>query len=69
MSIVDKSDEPYSIKSPRNRHRITIDGAAVSVRSCKTDTPLKSVGQCRDGCCDDYRCPECGESFRVEWPD
>ena len=24
------------------------------------------VGECLDGCCDYYRCPHCGERFRVE---
>ncbi len=27
------------------------------------------VGDCGEGCCDDYECPDCGKSFRVEYPD
>lgn len=29
----------------------------------------KHVGTCYEGCCDDYECPECGLTFRVENPD
>lgn len=28
-----------------------------------------TVGGCAEGCCDDYRCPDCGTEFRVEAPD
>lgn len=27
------------------------------------------AGGCSDGCCDDYECGACGETFRVECPD
>ena len=27
------------------------------------------TGDCGEGCCDDFECPDCGKSFRVEWPD
>lgn len=27
------------------------------------------VGGCDEGCCDDYKCNDCGKEFRVEWPD
>ncbi len=30
---------------------------------------VKSVGGCHSGCCTDYRCDACGETFRFEWPD
>ncbi len=26
----------------------------------------KCVGECYEGCCDDYRCPNCGATWRVE---
>jgi len=28
-----------------------------------------SDGGCSEGCCDDYYCPDCGTSFRVEAAD
>jgi hypothetical protein len=27
------------------------------------------VGDCGDGCCDDFRCPACGAEWRCEWAD
>lgn len=27
------------------------------------------VGNCGHGCCDDYRCPHCGKTWRYEYPD
>ena len=26
----------------------------------------KWVGECYDGCCDDYKCEDCGHEWRVE---
>jgi hypothetical protein len=28
----------------------------------------KIVGGCVEGCCDDYHCPTCGVSWRIEAP-
>lgn len=25
------------------------------------------VGECSEGCCDDFRCPHCGVTWRVEY--
>jgi hypothetical protein len=47
---------------------------------CRTVTEFKpneryvhvnaeSVGECASGCCTDFRCPDCGTEFRVEYPD
>lgn len=41
-------------------------------RKCKRWVKLRDaedVGECSDGCCDDYKCPHCGHVTRVEWPD
>jgi hypothetical protein len=27
------------------------------------------IGDCGRGCCDDYRCRDCGQQWRYEWPD
>lgn len=27
------------------------------------------IGTCYQGCCDKYRCPDCGKTFLVECPD
>ena len=30
----------------------------------------KTTGKtCREGCCDEYECPDCGVTFMVECPD
>lgn len=73
MSIVDKSgagkDLPYAFASRRNHHQVVITQERVSVLSCEKKEPLSKVGDCGLGCCSDYRCPDCGKEFRVEWPD
>ncbi len=27
------------------------------------------VGDCGQGCCDDWQCTDCGRKYRFEWPD
>lgn len=29
---------------------------------------MKLIGDCDEGCCDDYKCETCGKEIRVEWP-
>jgi hypothetical protein len=43
-------------------------GGSVSGPVCCGER-MDDDGGCREGCCDDYRCARCGQSFRVEWPD
>ncbi len=31
--------------------------------------PMKDVGGCCEGCCDDYQCEICGFQARIKWPD
>jgi len=39
-------------------------------RKCpKCAGKLEDDGGCSDGCCDDYKCVDCGYKFRVECPD
>lgn len=35
---------------------------------CKKES-LVDDGDCGQGCCDDFKCIECGYRFRMEWPD
>lgn len=28
----------------------------------------RNVGECYEGCCDDFECPDCGATWRVECP-
>lgn len=48
-------------------HRVQI----VNVQTWETKLPphIEDIGTCAEGCCDKYRCKECGESFLVECPD
>jgi hypothetical protein len=52
------------------------DGQAVGSINNDPDNPCRHpqdqtyrVGECRDGCCTDYRCKACDQVFRFEWPD
>lgn len=36
---------------------------------CRHPNAKVTDGGCSEGCCDDYLCPDCGETFRVECPD
>lgn len=47
--------------------RITPGGNCVAPQCCGKS--MTDVGECSNGCCDDYRCSECGHKVRVEWPD
>lgn len=31
--------------------------------------PMADNGGCSAGCCDDYKCDQCGHTVRIEWPD
>ena len=42
--------------------------ASVPGRCCADPKP-KIVGDCGQGCCDDYQCQACGKRWRYEWPD
>ena len=44
--------------------QIRLDSGVVTVPES-----IEEVGECRDGCCTDYRCKVCGRRFRIEWPD
>ncbi len=37
--------------------------------SCWFGQRLIQIGECRDGCCMHYECPDCGHTFWVEFPD
>ena len=40
----------------------------VLTEHCK-HVELEDIGTCSDGCCDEMRCKQCGETFMVEVPD
>lgn len=42
--------------------------ASLPTPCCETPQP-KHVGDCGQGCCDDYECISCGKRWRYEWPD
>ena len=50
---------------------VILDWTSGSYRtaSCWFGQPLLQVGECREGCCTDFQCPDCGHTFRYEWPD
>jgi hypothetical protein len=50
-------------------HAVEIVSGVVTTRSCQTGRPLEDIGGCSEGCCDDFRCPDCGKEIRIEWPD
>lgn len=46
-------------------------GSIVAGQDADCDHPrdqIYEVGECRDGCCTDYRCKKCDRVFRFEWP-
>jgi len=56
----DEPDKPMQCKC----ERVELNGGVVTVPDS-----IEHVGDCGQGCCDDYRCKLCGHVFRVEWPD
>jgi len=30
---------------------------------------VEKIGECREGCCTDYHCLRCNQTFRFEWPE
>lgn len=44
------------------------DRASLPGRCCDNMDP-ELVGDCGNGCCDDYKCRSCGKRWRYEWAD
>jgi hypothetical protein len=44
-------------------------GGGYRTESCWFGQWLVQVDECRDGCCTEFQCPDCGERFWMEWPD
>lgn len=47
--------------------QVHADGSFSRPRCC--GQPMTDDGGCSEGCCDDYKCEQCGHTVRVEWPD
>ncbi len=47
-------------------HKIIADWSQTSPYTLPAH--IKSDGGCSEGCCDDFKCTECGYSFRIECP-
>lgn len=38
-------------------------------QKCRHPNAVTTGETCSQGCCDEYRCPDCGKKFMVEVPD
>ncbi|MCP4410064.1 MAG: hypothetical protein GY807_20435 [Gammaproteobacteria bacterium] len=47
--------------------RLLENGNVTGPRCC--GQKMARDGGCGQGCCSDYKCPECGHTVRIEWPD
>lgn len=54
-------------EAPEGYVPASANGGAVVGPRCH-GKPMKDVGGCSEGCCDDYQCEECGYKVRIEWP-
>lgn len=43
--------------------------APASLWRCCASMQSERTGECADGCCDSYRCKNCGRTWTYEWPD
>ncbi len=44
-------------------------GSIETDNKCKHKNSKPTGGTCSDGCCDYYKCEDCGRTFLVECPD
>jgi hypothetical protein len=44
-------------------------GRVTLPRRCCPNTKPKLVGDCGEGCCEDFECESCGKKWRYEYPD
>jgi hypothetical protein len=49
----------------KNGHR----GVLPKCRKCPDHHVMVDDGECSEGCCDDFKCPNCGWALRVECGD
>lgn len=49
-----------------NETVITIVGNLTADTDCRHPEPVDD-GECWEGCCDRYRCPDCGARWKVEY--
>ena len=53
------------IKDGEFKGSIEVDGES----NCNHKNAASTGETCESGCCDEYRCPDCGKTFMVECPD
>jgi hypothetical protein len=61
--------QPERRATPTEDGNVSATGAMVPAamwRCCAAMDP-EEVGDCGEGCCTDYRCRNCGRSWRHEW--
>ena len=47
-----------------------VHGIRVAYPLCpKCKTKMDDDGECSEGCCDDFKCPQCGYTVRIECAD
>lgn len=63
------SREVTALYTSDHKHAVWFEGFACGALACDCVTEAEVIADDDDGCCEEYRCPVCGKTFVVEWPD